>query len=29
MLLAQLPWGIGTVKLPWMNKAIFTEWPTP
>jgi hypothetical protein len=29
MLLAQLPWGIGTVKLPWMNKAIFREWHTP
>ena len=26
MLLGQLPWGIGTVKLPWMRKAIFTEW---
>jgi len=29
MLLGQLPWGIGTVKLPWMKKAIFTEWPAP
>ena len=28
MLLGQLPWGIGTVKLPWMKKPIFTEWPT-
>jgi hypothetical protein len=29
MLLGQLPWGIGTVKLPWMKKAIFTDWPAP
>jgi hypothetical protein len=29
MLLGQLPWGIGTVKLPWMKRAIFTEWPVP
>jgi hypothetical protein len=29
MLLGQLPWGIGTIKLPWMKKAIFTEWPAP
>jgi contractile injection system tape measure protein len=29
MLLGQLPWGIGTVKLPWMKKAIFTEWTAP
>jgi hypothetical protein len=29
MLLGQLPWGIGTVKLPWMKKAIFTEWQAP
>lgn len=27
MLLGQLPWSVGTVKLPWMKKAIFTEWP--
>jgi hypothetical protein len=26
MLLDQLPWGIGIVKLPWMSRAIFTEW---
>jgi hypothetical protein len=29
MLLGQLPWGIATVKLPWMTKAIFTDWPAP
>jgi hypothetical protein len=29
MLLGQLPWGIGVVKLPWMEKAIFTDWPVP
>ncbi|XXX81628.1 contractile injection system tape measure protein [Sorangium sp. So ce134] len=27
VLLGQLPWGIGVVKLPWMKKPIFTEWP--
>jgi hypothetical protein len=26
LLLGQLPWGIGTVKLPWMGKPLFTEW---
>jgi hypothetical protein len=29
MLLGQLPWGIATVQLPWMKRAIFTEWPAP
>lgn len=29
LLLDQLPWGIGVVKLPWMTRPIFTEWPTP
>jgi hypothetical protein len=29
MLLGQLPWGIATVKLPWMTKVIFTDWPAP
>jgi hypothetical protein len=29
MLLGKLPWGISTMKLPWMNKPIFTDWPTP
>ena len=28
MLLGQLPWGISLVKLPWMTKPIFTDWPT-
>lgn len=28
VLLGHLPWGIGTVKLPWMKKPIFTDWPT-
>ncbi|WP_437819913.1 contractile injection system tape measure protein [Sorangium sp. So ce1078] len=27
VLLGQLPWGISVVKLPWMKKPIFTEWP--
>jgi hypothetical protein len=26
LLLDQLPWGVGIVKLPWMSRAIFTEW---
>ena len=26
MLIDQIPWSIGIVKLPWMQKAIFTEW---
>lgn len=26
MLLDQLPWGISIVKLPWMPRAIFSEW---
>ena len=29
MLVGQLPWGIGIVKLPWMTKPIYTDWPTP
>ena len=29
VLLGQLPWGIGTIKLPWMPRPLFTEWPTP
>jgi hypothetical protein len=29
LLLNHLPWGIGVVKLPWMTRPIFTEWPTP
>ncbi|MFH1026884.1 MAG: contractile injection system tape measure protein, partial [Pseudomonadota bacterium] len=26
ILLDQLPWSIGIVKLPWMKRAIFAEW---
>jgi hypothetical protein len=26
LMLDQLPWGFGVVKLPWMSRAIFTEW---
>jgi len=26
ILLDYLPWGIGTVKLPWMKEIIFVEW---
>lgn len=26
VLLDQLPWSIATVRLPWMDRAIFTEW---
>ena len=29
LLLDQLPWGFGTVKLRWMTAPIFTEWMTP
>ena len=29
VLVAQLPWGLGIIKLPWVPKAIFTEWQTP
>jgi hypothetical protein len=29
MLLGKLPWSISIVKLPWMERPIFTEWPTP
>jgi hypothetical protein len=29
LLLDQLPWRLGVVKLPWMTQPIFTEWPTP
>lgn len=28
VLLARLPWTIGTVKLPWTTKPIFIDWPT-
>jgi hypothetical protein len=26
ILLSSLPWGIGTIKLKWMNEIIYTEW---
>jgi len=26
ILLNHLPWGIGIVKLPWMNEMLFVEW---
>jgi hypothetical protein len=29
VLLDHLPWGIGTVRLPWVPRPIFTEWSTP
>lgn len=29
VLLKQLPWNISTVKLPWMTRPLFTDWPTP
>jgi len=25
-LMTYLPWGIGIVKLPWMNSILYTEW---
>lgn len=28
VLLKQLPWGIATVKLPWMTRPLFANWPT-
>jgi contractile injection system tape measure protein len=26
ILLDQLPWGIGTIKLPWMQRMLWVEW---
>lgn len=26
VLIDQLPWGIGLVKLPWMNEPVHTDW---
>jgi hypothetical protein len=26
ILLEQLPWGIGMIKLPWMEKMVWVEW---
>jgi len=28
ILLNMLPWGIGVVKLPWLEQMILVEWPT-
>ena len=28
VLLGRLPWGL-TVKLPWMTRPLYTDWPTP
>lgn len=27
VLLGSLPWGIGTVRLPWMSRFLWVEWP--
>jgi hypothetical protein len=27
ILLAQLPWGIGVVRLPWMQRMLWVDWP--
>ena len=29
VLLGQLPWSIAMVKLPWMTRPLFADWPTP
>lgn len=29
VLLGRLPWAVGIVKLPWMSKPMFIDWPTP
>lgn len=26
VLMAKLPWGMGIIKLPWMNEMMFVEW---
>jgi len=26
VLLDQLPWGLGLVKLPWMQRSLWVEW---
>ncbi len=28
VLLGHLPWGFATVKLPWMTRPLYTDWPT-
>jgi len=29
VLLGSLPWAVGIVKLSWMPRPIFIDWPTP
>lgn len=29
VLLRHLPWGLAMVKLPWMTRPLYTDWPTP
>jgi hypothetical protein len=29
VLLGRLPWSIGIMKLPWMTRPIYIDWPTP
>jgi hypothetical protein len=29
VLLGRLPWAVGIVKLPWMPRQMFIDWPTP
>jgi len=26
VLVNHLPWGIGTIRLPWMQEILYTEW---
>ena len=26
ILLDRLPWGIGTIQLPWMKRILWVEW---
>jgi hypothetical protein len=26
VLIDKMPWGVGTIKLPWMNNILFVEW---
>lgn len=28
VLISRIPWGVGSVKLPWMSKPVFVTWPT-
>lgn len=29
VLMGRLPWSLSLVRLPWMAKPLYTEWPTP